>query len=533
MTSPRSWVAGLIALGLLALTPPAGAREPSRPEPAPAVLGADQGGELVPGDLSADQQFSRALPRSARSRTWPGRTIRYYESIPAKWDWSLGRAIQAWNSSGSRISFVKVASPAKAQLKISYGDTGGSDGMATVGYTPRAWVHLADGYRRVDATDPVMRVWVGRLFAHELGHVLSFGHTGASCSLMVAIFNLSTCPVLSRTPGYYACRWIDKPLLTRFIGLYGGKAARPPANCLIDPLPPQLRNVRFTGGQATGGPVRITWTKPTGVPAGSKVTITVGRTASCSTPPLSSETDHALPAAGGWSDPGHGQGTHCYRVRIANRYGAARPSLAGLVDRWAPVPATPVLGPLSWSATERQYRFTWTAPAGTHLEVLHGLDATPTTCRSTYNQTISETPYLDAGVWHVTPWAPEECLAFFAVTDWGTVSPARDVQVTVPLPAVRPTVGTVTADPDAPGAFLAGATLPDTTYSVGIEVRPGTCPATAPGDATYFDGWEIAPGVYQFYNEQDGDNCAMFAALDGWSRPGPVVMRPFTWTPAP
>ena len=32
---------------------------------------------------------------AARIRKWPGRTIRYYESIPKKWDWSLDRGDRA------------------------------------------------------------------------------------------------------------------------------------------------------------------------------------------------------------------------------------------------------------------------------------------------------------------------------------------------------------------------------------------------------------------------------------------------------
>ena len=465
-----------------------------------------------------------------RIRKWPGTKIRYYETIPAKWDWSLKQALDHWNSAGGKISFVKVKSPGKAQLKISYGYTGGADGMATVGRTPHAWVHLATGYKRVSATDPLMRAWVVRLFAHELGHVLGFGHTAGSCSLMVAIFNLSTCPVVGSTPGYYYCRIIDKPLLKRFISLYGGKAARPPAECLFDPLPPQLADVTFGGGQTAGGPVHVTWTKPTGVPSGSTVTVTVGKTADCGTMPGGADTYEVAPAAGTWTDPGHGQGTHCFALQITNRYGAGQPPVSGLVARWAPVPAAPSIGTPTWSQADQAFRLTWTPPdSGTHLEVLHGQDADPTVCRSTYNQNDTDWPWKDGGYWLVSPWAPEECLAVYAVTDWGTVSPATKVTVTIPLPTVTPTVGTVRPDPDFAGAFLVAASLPDGSYQLGIEVLPGSCPATVPADAGFFDGWDIGAGTWQFWAEQSGTNCAVVAALDSWGRHGPVVMRSFTW----
>ncbi len=465
-----------------------------------------------------------------RVRKWPGTKIRYYETIPATWDWSLSRAIKTWNSAGGRIKFVKVKSPGKAQLKISYGYTGGADGMATLGRTPHAWVHLGTSYKGVSATNPLMRAWVVRLFAHELGHVLGFGHTPGGCSLMVAVFNMSGCPVLGSTPGYYVCRIIDKPLLRRFIALYGGKAARPPTQCLFDPLPPQLTDVAFGGGQTAGAPVEITWAKPAGVPPGSTVKVTVGKTADCGTMPPVVDTYKVAPAAGAWSDPGHGQGTYCYALQITNRYGAVQPRVSGLVARWAPVPAAPSIGTPTWSIADQAFRLTWTPPdGGTHLEVLHGQVANPTVCRSTYNQLDTDWPYKVAGFWLVYPTAPVDCLAVYAVTDWGTVSPATKVTVSVPPPTVTPTVGTVVADPDFAGAFLVSASLPDNIYRLGIEVLPGSCPATVPADSLFWDGWDIGSGTWQFWAEQPGANCAVVAALDTWDRPGPVVLKSFSW----
>ena len=529
--------AGVISLGLLTIAVPAQASTPpsrtvssSATRPLTGMSSADPDDRIFGRDLRGDQVLPQGDARAMRVRTWPGTKIRYYETIPAKWDWSLNQAIKQWNSAGGKIKFVKVKSPGRAQLKISYGFTGGADGMATLGYTPRAWVHLGTGYKRVSATDPLMRGWVVRLFAHELGHVLGFGHTTGTCSLMVAVFNLSTCPVLGSMPGYYFCRIIDKPLLRRFIARYGGTAARPPAEGLFDPLPPQLSGVTFGGGQTAGGPVEVTWTKPTGVPPGSTVTVTVGKTADCNAMPPSVDTYRVPPAAGTWTDPGHGQGSHCYALQITNRYGATQPPISGLVARWAPVPAAPAIGTPTWSSTDQAFRLTWTPPdSGTHLEVLHGQSGNPTVCRSTYNQNDTSWPWEQAGFWLVYPWAPVDCLAVFAVTDWGTVSPATNVTVTVPLPGVSPTVGTVRADPDVDGAFLVSASLPDQSYRLGIEVVAGSCPAAVPAGATFWDGWDIGAGNWQLYPEQTGTNCAIVAALDNWDRHGPVVMKPFTW----
>ena len=59
--------------------------------------------------------------------------------------------------------------------------------------------------------------------------MLGFGHTRGQCSLMYPVYDFGLCPPLPvDAPGYYNCRWIDRSLLSRFVDLYGGRAARPP-----------------------------------------------------------------------------------------------------------------------------------------------------------------------------------------------------------------------------------------------------------------------------------------------------------------
>lgn len=77
-------------------------------------------------------------------------------------------------------------------------------------------------------------------------------------------------------------------------------------------------------------------------------------------------------------------------------------------------------------------------------------------------------------------------------------------------------------------------TLSDDSYTVGVEVLPGSCPETAPDGLWYAHGWEAEPDAFEFYPEaQSGPNCALFTALDEsyyfYSPPvhGPVVMREF------
>ena len=40
-----------------------------------------------------------------------GRRLYYYETLPAKWDWSLSTAVAKWNGSGARIWLVRMTIP--------------------------------------------------------------------------------------------------------------------------------------------------------------------------------------------------------------------------------------------------------------------------------------------------------------------------------------------------------------------------------------------------------------------------------------
>ena len=266
----------------------------------------------------------------ARIRTWPGRTIRYHETIPAKWDWSLDEAVRHWNESGGGIRFVESAR-AKARLTISYGDTGGAAGLGTLGFQHTNFVRLSPAYKRADAHDPETRVWVGRLFTHELGHVLGFNHTRGQCSLMYPIYDFGLCPPLPvDAPGYYICRWIDKALLRRFVAWYGGRAKQPPARCLIEALPEPLRDVRFSGGQASDAPVRVNWKPPgSGSPGHEGLDHGVEGLVVLEAAERLGAPNRRRPAGRDLDRPALRAGARRYRVEIVNRYGAGRTATSG------------------------------------------------------------------------------------------------------------------------------------------------------------------------------------------------------------
>lgn len=319
-------------------------------------------------DARSDRASERASERvSERVKRWPGSTITYSESLPAKWDPSLQLAVEAWNSSGGDLRFKKV-SPSKAQVKISYGNTRGYGGLATIGPVKNAYVLLSNAFKKAELTLE-QKYNVGRLLTHELGHVVGFDHVGKGCQLMVTIWP-AECGVLSFTPGYRVCRWIDKPLLKSFIAAYGGKAKLAPKECPIDPLPPQLKSVVFSGGAGAGTPVTVTWTPQSAKP-GERVHIYV-RAGACPSNPEGNSPDleaFVSPTVGAWSDPegDNAGGPTCYLVEVVNKTSAAQKPFSKVLNRYQQLPAAPSISNIVYDEPNARWAFDATWPADTYL----------------------------------------------------------------------------------------------------------------------------------------------------------------------
>lgn len=483
-----------------------------------------------PEDAGGDHdRLAGRLPAAA----WPRGTIRYHETMPAKWQWGLDRAIAHWNGSGAQVRFVKVASRRRAQVTIGYGQTYGSDGYG--GWTARGsrifkgFVAINPSYRRVDEGDDEQRVWMGRLIAHELGHVLGYDHTRGRCSLMAPIFYFGECGPLSPDKvGYYPCRWIDLTLLRAHVRTYGGRAARPPRDCLIHPRPAAMSGVIFDGGgdgSGGGSPVRITW-RPITQAATERVRVVLWAAAGeCATEPVRVDEEVLLPrTATSWVDPFAGRGTACYRVQGVNHSGLAGPAVAALRQRFAAVPPAPAVSALVWRPLDQEFRFTWSASPGQQLMVQRdGVD--PATCPATYDPTRAEELYPVDGHYTVRPDGhPSQCLAFFAVNQVGDASPATTQTATVPPPGATPPTltGPVTYDQDL-GSWLLTATSPDGA-DIDFEVRAGPC-STVPADAEWYAGYRLDGDRYAVYVNTGltGPHCAYAAVFDDFGRRGGVA----------
>ncbi len=285
-------------------------------------------GEGGPLSLEGDALHASNSARRARS-AWKGRRITYYETLPAKWQWSLDTAVAKWNNSGGRIRFVPTKNRRKAKLTIAYGSLGGAAGMATVGRVRRAFVRLNSGYNSVDSLDAHNRIEVMMILAHELGHVLGFGHSSTRCSLMSSMLDVAGCnAVPTARPGYYQCRTIDAALVTRFVRSYGGRARYPAPWCPIDTIPEALHRVDFSGG--VDSPVTITWVAPRAVPSGSRIVVRSWHSEQCTAAPADATTTAVPLSPAQWQEPLVEPGaSSCFSVGLVNRYGAGRSEFAG------------------------------------------------------------------------------------------------------------------------------------------------------------------------------------------------------------
>ena len=303
---------------------------------APATSGATQSSSRTAHPVVVDDApATRSSARTSGVRKWKQGRLYYYETIPAKWDWSLSKAVSKWNASGGRIKLLRTTSRSRAKVRISYGNIGAASGKATVGAGPGAFVRLSSRYAAVDPNDAWNRIEVMAIFTHELGHVLGYGHTTAPCSLMRAVLDISACHLPSSSPaGYHKCRTIDAALVRRFIKTYGGRAHFPSYTwCLIDPLPSALTGVGFDGG--VDSPVTVHWNRPATVPAASKVEIRMWPGEECTATPAWADSVLVSPTALQWQDDqARTTDTHCFRARLVNRFGAGSDAVAGLLTRW-------------------------------------------------------------------------------------------------------------------------------------------------------------------------------------------------------
>lgn len=460
-------------------------------------------------------------------RSWPGDTIRYYETIPEQWQWSLDNALDHWNETGADIRFVEVSSAAKAQLLIRYGPTYGAAGIGTLGYagpSHKNIVHLATSYKRVDEKDPEQRAWVARLFAHELGHNLGYSHVSKpKCALMQPVFVFGACGPLAEEPGYYLCRYIDSPLLERHVARYGGRAEQPPPACLLEALPPALRDPRSEGGGVdTDSVVTLRWSTA-GQPTGGRVLVEAWPDDDCGTPPRGVRDHLVASSKGVWVDDRPAIGRWCYRLTPTNRFhGEGPPSDTMTVDRDRPLPPAPEVGAITLAPSDfgPSWTFDVRLSADTSLVVLRDAER-PELCPERSDSEPGEPVFLDGGRGEVYAVAARECLVFVAVSEDGRASlpVIREVQ------APRPPTPVIIAVTRVNGGYAYEVTASAEGYYLEGAIVAGSCPDDL--SETFTSGL-LESEATELYPEVEGESCLVVAAMDEWGATGPLATRPLT-----
>ncbi len=367
-----------------------------------------------------------AAAYNAPGPRWPGKTIRFVNQLPPRFDWSVKKATDAWRKSGAKLRFKEVKSQGAAQFKLAFGNTNGYGGYATIGKANGAYLHLSGEYR---GAGPDQMPLLGLLLAHEFGHVLGLNHVrDGGCRLMQPVVGTGC-----KSPPeewLYNCRWLTPDDARGAVKLYGGKVRKPGKRfCLREPAPPQLKDVQFTGGDSTESPLRVTWDVPAGVRPGSSVQIEVYDAQRCSGDKNAQFQDASSAKLSDrkWVDDGYvaGQtGAFCYEVSIVNRYGLASAPAQYTVTRTAPPVAPPVIGALTeYPDDYTDYLVEVSLPADTYL---HAVVAPSGSCTTTYD----ENQYSLAYEWDSTQYGLEgipvgpSCISFFAVDYEGQPSVA-------------------------------------------------------------------------------------------------------------
>ena len=256
-----------------------------------------------------------AAPADAYSvlgQRWPGKTIRYHNLAPS-YEWSLQQAVQAWNTSGTRLRFVK-SSKARAQVLIRATNAGGGAcwGNATAGF-----VHPVFGKGRVQIARSCGRFVGAGVLAHELGHVLGLGHENRRCSTMNSVL-WARCPD-NPPPGQWRCRLLERDDARGAVRRYGGRARAPgPVYCWKYPPPPAPTEVSAVSNPPSGADVLLRWKNTSN--SLSQVAIARGRDV-CPTTVDGGEANWREPANPGqiqtFEDFGSGplaSGLYCYTL---------------------------------------------------------------------------------------------------------------------------------------------------------------------------------------------------------------------------
>jgi len=295
---------------------------------------------------------------------WPTRTITYHNLAPA-YAWSLARAVEAWNQSGTRLRFEQKSKSRAQVLVRPQRRSIGCAGWATIGFVPRR-----AGGGRVFINRGCDRFIAAGILAHELGHILGLGHEDRRCATMNSIL-WSRCPDTSE-PGQWRCRLLERDDARGAVRRYGGIVQEPrPEYCWVHPPPPPPTDVRVTPNPPTGADALLEW-RNTSSPNFDYVLV-VRKRGTCPTGEADGDESFTLGGAPGsldsFEDAGEQPletGSYCYAfwsVGTDGRTGASVTAWMDYTDMFLPptgvmAEVNPPAGPpvrLDWTTSPNPY----------------------------------------------------------------------------------------------------------------------------------------------------------------------------------
>jgi hypothetical protein len=214
---------------------------------------------------------------------WPGGRVPYHVDTPALRS-AVHAAAARWNASGAKVHLVEVpAAQAAVRIrKLGPGPCLGIVGRAPVGDQP-------GGVEIVELQTSCGPLGAIPVAAHELGHVLGFGHALKACSIMTPEEGdrSKICGGPAPLPWEYDCRVLEPTDVAGAIKLYGGRAKPLRAGfpyCPTLPTPPPATRATARAFPASSlATTALNWVDP---PASSLQHVLVNRRpGSCATYP--------------------------------------------------------------------------------------------------------------------------------------------------------------------------------------------------------------------------------------------------------